>query len=73
MTDHADGRGDRRGTTAEPSEPPPLPVRLRTRTVEYDGRPDRRTVYPAEATGVERMSTWLSADADVFVSLAASR
>lgn len=72
MTDHADGRGDRAGGRTDPAERPP-PIRLRTRTVEYDGRPDRCTVYPADATGVERMSTWLSADADVFVSLAASR
>ncbi|MCO8242689.1 MULTISPECIES: hypothetical protein [unclassified Haladaptatus] len=37
--------------------------------VEYDGQPDRCTIYPEEATRFERMASWITADADVFVSL----
>jgi hypothetical protein len=41
--------------------------------VRYDGRPDRCTVYSAEATRLERMVEWISADADTFVSLEDAR
>jgi hypothetical protein len=41
--------------------------------VEYDEMPDRRTVYPDGLGGVERMSTWLTADATAFVDLGANR
>jgi hypothetical protein len=37
--------------------------------VEYDGRPDRCTVFPTDATRLERMAEWVTADADVCVSL----
>lgn len=42
---------------------------LRSVLVEYEERPDRRTVYPEGLAGVERMSTWLTAADDAFVGL----
>ncbi|UPW00696.1 hypothetical protein M0R88_01005 [Halorussus gelatinilyticus] len=53
-TDARDGRPD---------------VELRSVVVEYEDRPDRRTVYPAGVSGMERMSSWLTADDDAFVNL----
>ncbi|WP_123533329.1 DUF7511 domain-containing protein [Halosimplex salinum] len=35
--------------------------------VRYDDRPDRCTIHPADATGVERMSTWISVDRSLVV------
>ncbi|PSP55044.1 hypothetical protein BRC82_07475 [Halobacteriales archaeon QS_1_67_19] len=46
---------------------------LRSVVVNYECRPDRRTVYPAGASGIERMSAWLTADANAFVELHAHR
>lgn len=46
---------------------------LRSLVVEYENRPDRRTLFPADLSGVERMPTWLTADADVFVNPRAKR
>jgi hypothetical protein len=43
--------------------------RLTARTVSRPDGPDRCTVFPPEATGFARMSTWISVDADVVVSL----
>lgn len=37
--------------------------------VEYPDSPDRVTVYPPGLTGVDRMSTWLSADRSLLVDL----
>jgi hypothetical protein len=45
------------------SEPSARP-RLASTVVQYAGEPDRVTMYPPEASHVERMSTWLTADAD---------
>lgn len=44
-------------------------VELTSVVVDYDDRPDRRTMYPTEASGVERMSAWLTADDAGFVDL----
>ncbi|WP_135852786.1 DUF7511 domain-containing protein [Halorussus salinus] len=44
-------------------------IGLRSVVVEYEERPDRRTVYPAGVSGMERMSSWLTADDDAFVDL----
>ena len=41
--------------------------------VRYSDAPNRRTVYPPGLSGVARMSTWLTADADAFVDLEAAR
>ncbi|MFW5964126.1 MAG: DUF7511 domain-containing protein [Natronomonas sp.] len=49
------------------------PITLTAALVRYDGRPDRRTVYPPGLSGVARMSTWLTADADAFVDLDSAR
>jgi hypothetical protein len=43
--------------------------KLVSRTVQRPNRPDRTTVYPAETSGVPRMSTWLSVDACCLVDL----
>jgi hypothetical protein len=47
--------------------------RLRAVVVTYDGAADRRTLYPPEATETERLTHWLTADADAFVSLESLR
>ena len=48
-------------------------LRLRSVVVEYDERPDRRTVYPEGLSSLERMSVWLTADDAAFVSLEDAR
>jgi hypothetical protein len=48
-------------------------VALRSVAVEYEDRPDRRTVYPADASGAERTSAWLTADGSAFVGLETAR
>jgi hypothetical protein len=40
--------------------------RLSAVVVTYDGSPDRRTLYPPAATETERLTRWLTADADSF-------
>jgi hypothetical protein len=47
--------------------------RLCAVVVTYDGAADRRTLYPPEATETERLTHWLTADADAFVPLESSR
>ncbi|MFB6206275.1 MAG: hypothetical protein ABEJ05_07110 [Haloglomus sp.] len=61
------GREQRAFASPEPA--PPLAATL----VTYADRPDRRTVYPPDATSVSRMSTWLTADAGAFVGLESMR
>ncbi|GAA0667029.1 hypothetical protein ACFQDG_09080 [Natronoarchaeum mannanilyticum] len=46
---------------------------LRHEVVSYPDAPDRCTIFPPDATGVARMSTWLTADHDAFVDLATVR
>ena len=48
-------------------------VELSLTVVRYTDGPDRCTVYPPETSGDARMSTWLSADRDVFVDITAMR
>lgn len=51
------------GESAEgtaPEDPPQLASTL----VRYDGQPDQVTVYPPGTSSVERMSTWITIDAD---------
>ncbi|MFC4552678.1 MULTISPECIES: DUF7511 domain-containing protein [Halorussus] len=73
--DTADGRTD-------PDHPAPFDTELnadhplaelRSVVVNYEDRPDRRTVYPEGLPTVERMSTWLTADDDAFVDLDEAR
>ncbi|SFG12542.1 hypothetical protein SAMN04488063_1499 [Halopelagius inordinatus] len=42
---------------------------LHSVVVEYDGRPDRCTIYPRRESCRDRMSSWLSADQSAFVGL----
>lgn len=46
---------------------------LEAELVRYPDGPDRVTVHPSGVDGVALMSTWLTADADAFVSLGAVR
>ena len=53
---------------------PPLPSdRLTATRVAYGDGSDRLTLYPTDADDLERMSTWLTADAGAFVDLAGVR
>jgi len=45
-------------------------VELSLTVVRYADGPDRCTVYPPDATGDARLSTWLSVDYEVVVDLA---
>lgn len=45
------------------------PPRLACTLVRYDGEPDRVTVYPPDASSIDRMATWLSADADAYLDV----
>jgi hypothetical protein len=42
---------------------------LRSVVVAYEGSADRQTLYPADASEIERLTHWLSADADAFVTV----
>jgi hypothetical protein len=42
---------------------------LRSVVVAYEGSADRQTLYPADASEIERLTHWLSADADAFEQL----
>jgi hypothetical protein len=46
---------------------------LRSVLVTYDRAPDRRTLFPPTATETERLTRWLTADADDFARLAEMR
>jgi len=59
--------------TSTPDDAPAVPdandaddERLRSVVVTYEGTPDRQTLYPPEATETERLTHWLTADADAF-------
>lgn len=80
--DHRNGdavaseRRQNAGDAASPSVEERLRHRsidLRHDVVTYPDRPDQCTVYPPATTGVARMSTWLTAERDDFVDLAATR
>ncbi|WP_324663759.1 DUF7511 domain-containing protein [Haloarcula sediminis] len=60
---------DPTGAAADATDRPD--VELSLTVVRYADEPDRCTIYPPEATGDARMSTWLSADYGAFVDLAA--
>jgi hypothetical protein len=46
---------------------------LHSVVVEYEGSPDRCTVYPRRSRCRDRVATWLSADREAFVGLEAMR
>lgn len=60
----ADDPGEATRFTA--AEPTP---ELQLTVVQYETRTDRGTVHPPGLDGIERMETWLSADATAFVGL----
>ena len=60
--------------TSTPDDAPVVPDaaapdHLRSVVVAYEGSADRQTLYPADASEIERLTHWLSADADAFVAL----
>jgi len=60
--------------TSAPDDTPLVPDvdavdHLRSVVVAYEGSADRQTLYPADASEIERLTHWLSADADAFVAL----
>jgi hypothetical protein len=42
---------------------------LHSVVVEYDGRPDRCTIYPRRKNCRDRVASWLSADREAFRGL----
>jgi len=48
-------------------------VELSLTVVRYADGPDRCTIHPPDASGDERMATWLSADREAFVGSEAMR
>ena len=64
---------DVRTVDHEPERPPSTPLELESTLVRYEDGSDRLTVYPPGLSGVARMSTWLTADADAFRDLGAVR
>jgi len=42
---------------------------LHSVVVEYDGSPDRCTIYPRRNSCRDRVATWLSADREAFLGL----
>jgi hypothetical protein len=51
------------------ADDPDLDGPLRSVVVAYEGSADRQTLYPVAATEVERLTRWLTADADAFERL----
>jgi hypothetical protein len=67
-----DGGSPAGEAVAAPSAPEDSP-RLASTLVRYDGQPDRVTVYPPDVSSIERMSMWVTADAETCIDLAAMR
>lgn len=44
-------------------------LQLRATVVEYENAPDECTIYPRGVSGMEQMTTWMSAEEDSFVDL----
>ncbi|MFC4542635.1 hypothetical protein ACFO5R_11960 [Halosolutus amylolyticus] len=65
-----DGPGQR-GPTAYSHDG--RPIDLESVVVRYEDRPDRCTIVPRDCTESSRLTTWLSADIDVFVDLGEHR
>jgi hypothetical protein len=61
------------GVTAATSGEIDSPPELRLRIAEYDGRPDRATIYPDEVPSVDALETWISVDVSVVELLEAWR
>ena len=67
MSDHAtDGSGDgRQPTDADRGDRPVLAAEI----VVFDHRPAKCTVFPADATEIERLTQWMTAEEGSFVGL----
>ena len=59
------------GTTVDGPERPPIALRMIT--VAYADAPDESTIYPPDATGMDRMTTWITASDDAVVDLLDAR
>lgn len=57
---NASGHDGLRGATTQ----------LRATVVEYEDAPDECTIFPRGVSGVERMTTWISAEEGSYVDLA---
>ncbi|WP_135364005.1 DUF7511 domain-containing protein [Halosimplex halophilum] len=69
-----DAVSEPRAPSIDPGQPGPAdPPALELALVRYADRPDRCTVHPPDATGVERMSTWISVDRSLVVDAASMR
>ena len=44
-------------------------MRLRATVVEYEDAPNECTIYPSGVSGMERMTTWISAKEGAYVDL----
>lgn len=82
MDEHFDTAGERVGSLDRTSSGSGVPSgtgrpetapELRLTVVENATGPNRGTIHPLGVTGLERMETWLSADASDFAELVAWR
>ncbi|TYL39349.1 hypothetical protein CV102_08745 [Natronococcus pandeyae] len=64
-----DGPIRARRTASTDSESTAPPAALEAAVVEYETRPDRRTIYPADGADDRRLTAWLTANASAFVDL----
>lgn len=44
-------------------------MQLRSTVVEYEDAPDECTIFPQHVSGMERMTTWISAEEGSYVDL----
>jgi hypothetical protein len=61
------------GEAVDGADPSVRPELLDSTLVTNDDGPDRRTVFPRGLSSVARMSTWLTANEDVFVDVEENR
>jgi len=61
------------GTHTSTTDSRPLGEELHAVVVENDGGPDECTLYPRGSSGLDRMSRWITVDADAVVDLDAVR
>jgi hypothetical protein len=68
VSESDDDRGDRKRRVRRRTEAASPPT-LHCEIVEHPSGTDRCTLYPPGTSGVSRMSTWLSVDADCLLEL----
>lgn len=59
--------------TDVPTPAPPTDTDSRLIATPYDGEADLVTIHPANPSDAERLSAWLTAEGEAYVSLAAWR